>query len=176
MPSKTRQQKHASAPATPPTRTDPIAPAEHRKRRRARIDLKPITAAADPPALISAKPAKPINAAKAAKLATTTPLADKRPTTRAKLSALDAAAQVLAALTGEEAKLGITAQDLINRLARQKLWISPGGKTPQATLYAAMVREIAAKGSSARFRKVSKGHFAAPTTARNSATSRKGSA
>lgn len=76
------------------------------------------------------------------------------------MSALDAAAQILTGLTGDEAKQGITAQDLTERMAKQKLWISPGGKTPQATLYAAMVREMKARGTAARFRKVSKGHFA----------------
>ena len=45
-------------------------------------------------------------------------------------------------------------------LAAQGLWTSPGGKTPHATLYAAMLREITAKGSQARFKKVERGQFA----------------
>ncbi|MBL9147340.1 MAG: restriction endonuclease, partial [Phycisphaerae bacterium] len=34
------------------------------------------------------------------------------------------------------------------------------GKTPHATLYAAMIREIAAKGKDARFKKSDRGLFA----------------
>ena len=44
------------------------------------------------------------------------------------------------------------------------LWTSPvwgGGKTPEATLYAAIVREIAAKGTAARFKKHERGVFVA---------------
>ena len=37
---------------------------------------------------------------------------------------------------------------------------SPGGKTPAATLYSAMLREIATKGDQARFTKTGRGHFA----------------
>jgi len=39
-------------------------------------------------------------------------------------------------------------------------WKSPGGKTPHATVYSAIIREIAAKGSEARFRKTDRGKFA----------------
>ncbi len=40
------------------------------------------------------------------------------------------------------------------------LWTT-SGKTPAATIYAAMLREIAAKGAGSRFRKVRRGLFAA---------------
>jgi hypothetical protein len=43
----------------------------------------------------------------------------------------------------------------------QGLWTSPGGKTPEATLYAAIIREIAAKGTAARFKKHERGVFVA---------------
>lgn len=72
-----------------------------------------------------------------------------------RISALDAAAQVLAA-----SKEPMRAKDLIAAMAEKCLWSSPNGKTPEATLYAAMIREIAAKGSEARFRKVERGLFA----------------
>lgn len=36
---------------------------------------------------------------------------------------------------------------------------SPGGKTPHATLYAAILREITVKGKDARFQKTERGHF-----------------
>ncbi len=73
-----------------------------------------------------------------------------------RMSALDAAAQVLA-----KAKKPMNVKELIEVMAAAGLWTSPGGKTPQATLYAAMFREITAKGKEARFRKVERGTFEA---------------
>ena len=73
-----------------------------------------------------------------------------------RVSALDAAAQVLAG-----SKEPLTSQDLIKAMAEQKLWTSPGGKTPHATLYAAIIREISTKGKDARFKKVDRGMFTA---------------
>lgn len=71
-----------------------------------------------------------------------------------KVSALDAAAQVLAS-----SDKPMQAQELITAMAEKGLWTSPGGKTPHATLYAAMVREIGTKGKEARFKKVERGMF-----------------
>jgi HB1, ASXL, restriction endonuclease HTH domain len=73
-----------------------------------------------------------------------------------KLSALDAAAQVLAV-----SKEPMNAKEMIDAMAAKKLWTSPGGKTPHATLYSAILREIATKGKGARFKKTDRGHFAA---------------
>jgi len=73
-----------------------------------------------------------------------------------KLSALDAAAKVLAA-----AEEPMNAKELIEAMAKKKLWTSPGGKTPWATLYSAITREIAKKGKDARFKKTERGKFAA---------------
>jgi hypothetical protein len=39
------------------------------------------------------------------------------------------------------------------------VWSSPGGATPDATLYASILREISAKEKDARFRKTERGHF-----------------
>ena len=39
-------------------------------------------------------------------------------------------------------------------------WTSPGGKTPSATLYSAILREVATKGPDARFVKTQRGQFA----------------
>ena len=77
--------------------------------------------------------------------------AEKKPK---RVSALDAAAQVLA-----RADKPMGAQDLITAMAEKGLWTSPGGKTPHATLYAAMVREIGTRGKEARFKKVERGLF-----------------
>ena len=52
------------------------------------------------------------------------------------------------------------AQELIAAMAEQGLWQSPAGKTPHATLYAAMMREARDKGTAARFKKVDRGMFA----------------
>lgn len=84
-----------------------------------------------------------------------TPPKAKTPT---RLSALDAAAQLLAAI-----KKPMRAAELIDLMAAKNLWKSPNGKTPSATLSAAITREIAAKGKNARFQKVDRGMFMART-------------
>ena len=71
-----------------------------------------------------------------------------------KTSALNAAAKVLA---GADA---MTTKEMIEAMAEQKLWSSPGGKTPDRTLYSAILREIATKGKDARFKKTERGKFA----------------
>ncbi len=71
-----------------------------------------------------------------------------------RLSAIDAAAQVLAG-----SKVPMRAKEMIAAMEAKGLWKSPGGKTPEATLYAAIIREIAAKGKDARFKKHERGVF-----------------
>ncbi|MEW6199781.1 MAG: winged helix-turn-helix domain-containing protein [Planctomycetota bacterium] len=71
-----------------------------------------------------------------------------------RVSALDAAAQVLA-----DSDQPLRAKEMIEAMAERGLWSSPNGKTPEATLYAAILREISTKGSEARFRKVERGQF-----------------
>ncbi|HEX5033381.1 MAG TPA: HTH domain-containing protein [bacterium] len=73
-----------------------------------------------------------------------------------RVSALDAAAQVVSA-----SKEPMNAKEMIEAMAAKKLWTSPGGKTPHATLFSALIREIAAKGKDARFVKTERGKFAA---------------
>ena len=164
---RTSVQTAAAASGTAPnsdpdprtaTGTAPESKPALRKRRKARIDIDRVPVAKPKQSFKSAS-----KAAKPAAPKPTKPAAPSRgkhqPSTR--LSALDAAAQVLAGLSKAEARDGITAPDLIERMAKAKLWTSPGGKTPAATLYAAMVREIARNGSASRFVRVSPGHFAA---------------
>jgi hypothetical protein len=74
---------------------------------------------------------------------------DKKP------SALDAAAKVLGE-TGQP----MNCPELIEAMAAKGYWTSPGGKTPQATLYSAIAREITAKGAQSRFVKAERGKFA----------------
>jgi len=71
-----------------------------------------------------------------------------------RVSALDAAAQVLA-----DAGQPMRTKEMIAAMAERGLWSSPNGKTPEATLYAAILREINVKGANARFRKVDRGQF-----------------
>ena len=68
---------------------------------------------------------------------------------------LDAAAIAL-----EDAGRPLNCSDLILIMVQSKLWKSPNGKTPEATLYAAITREIKNKGDAARFYKVGRGLFA----------------
>ena len=75
-----------------------------------------------------------------------------------KLSALDAAAKLLAE-TGQP----MNCQEMINGMAEKGYWISPGGQTPHATLYSAILRELKTKDAEARFRKTERGNFAANT-------------
>jgi len=68
-------------------------------------------------------------------------------------SGLDAAAQVLG-----ETKEPLGAKEMVERMLAKGLWQTKG-KTPAATIYAAIIREIAAKGNDSRFRKVDRGKF-----------------
>ncbi len=73
-----------------------------------------------------------------------------------RMSAIDAAAKVLI-----DAGTAMNCQELIAAMSEKKLWTSPGGKTPHATLYSAILREIATNGKDARFTKTERGKFAA---------------
>jgi len=97
----------------------------------------------------SAKPGRTGKTAAKAKITKATkPAQERRP------SGLDLAAKVLAA-----SKEPLAARTIAER-AIAAGW-KTSGKTPHATLYAAIIREIAAKGSSARFKKTDRGLFTA---------------
>ena len=72
-----------------------------------------------------------------------------------KLSALNAAARVLSE-TGQ----AMSCQEMITAMTAKGYWTSPGGQTPEATLYSAVIREIAKKGAESRFKKTERGKFA----------------
>jgi hypothetical protein len=76
-----------------------------------------------------------------------------------KMSAIDAAAAVL-----KVAGTAMNAKELIEAMSAQGFWSSPGGKTPHATLYSAILREINLKGPEARFQKTERGKFALAET------------
>ncbi len=66
---------------------------------------------------------------------------------------LEAAAEVL-----RRTVRPMTAGEIVRLVLATRLW-ETSGKTPQATLYAALIREIARKGEAARFVKVGRGQF-----------------
>jgi len=107
------------------------------------------------------KPARKSTAKKAAtKKATAKPAAKKTAGAKAdtkpkRLSAIDAAAKVLA-----ESKQPMSARQMIEAMAAKKYWTSPGGKTPWATLYSAIARSINKQGKESRFKKAERGKFA----------------
>jgi short subunit dehydrogenase-like uncharacterized protein len=105
--------------------------------------------AAEKPEATPKADAKP----KAGKNAKTKPEAGDK-----KLSAINAACKVLA-----DSGKAMNTQELIAAMTEKGLWTSPGGLTPHATLYSAILRELKAKGAESRFRKVEKGKFAAKT-------------
>jgi hypothetical protein len=72
-----------------------------------------------------------------------------------KLSQLDAAALVL-----KQAGEPLNTKALVERMTKRKLWVSPKGATPWATLHAAISKEIRLKGTESRFRKADRGLFA----------------
>jgi hypothetical protein len=73
-----------------------------------------------------------------------------------KLSMMAAALQVL-----RDRKVAMTCPELIDVMATEDLWTSPGGKTPANTLYAAISRDIKEKGDASAFRKAERGRFEA---------------
>jgi hypothetical protein len=79
-----------------------------------------------------------------------------KPARSERTSLLDAAATVLA-----DAPEPMDCKSMVERVLERGLW-SPGrgGKTPHATLYSAILREIGKKGSDARFTKTDRGRFA----------------
>ena len=93
--------------------------------------------------------------------AATQPKAKKKQAAQAEvpakgMSALDAAAKVL-----QEAGEAMNAKQMIEAMSTKGYWTSPGGKTPHATLYSAILREIAAKTDGCRFKKTERGKFVA---------------
>ncbi|MGH7143916.1 MAG: winged helix-turn-helix domain-containing protein [Planctomycetota bacterium] len=112
------------------------------------------------PAADVATPAPEVKEGKAAKgaKADKAPKAKRDGTPRLRddgtYSVLDAAHKVLT-----EAGTPLDAQTICERALAEGYW-KTGGKTPQATIYAAIIREIAAKGAESRFKKVDRGQFA----------------
>ena len=71
-----------------------------------------------------------------------------------RLSQLDAAVKVL-----RESGQPMSTKDMVETMGAKGYWSSPGGRTPEATLYSAILREVKNKGSEARFLKTERGRF-----------------
>ena len=99
------------------------------------------------------KAPKATKTAKAPRARKTKPAGEAKPK---KLSAIDAAAQLLAG-----SKEPMNTRQMIEAMAAKGLWTSPGGKTPHATLYSAILREINEKGKDSRFTKTERRKFTA---------------
>lgn len=70
------------------------------------------------------------------------------------MSLLAAAAAVLA-----DATVPLNVRQILDQITERGLWSSPKGKTPSATLAAAILRECKAKGDAARFEKAERGKY-----------------
>jgi len=161
-----------------------ISPAQTEKARKAAIaeiqqrldapavagDVPPTPAAAQGAVVAKAgspTPPKPTSGGKgkkAAKAPAKTPKAAKepkapkaaKPKKERPMSGLDAAARVLA-----DAKKPMRVSEMVEAMEKKGLWKSKAGKTPEATIYAAIIREIAGKGGESRFEKKDRGLFIA---------------
>lgn len=75
------------------------------------------------------------------------------------MSQLDAAARVLQETGGT-----MNAKQMVEAMAERGYWRSPGGKTPHATLYSAILRELQTRGDGSRFFKTERGQFSLRNT------------
>jgi hypothetical protein len=130
-------------PAETPAEPDVAEPS-------AQTPVEPMAAepTAESSASVSPKPAVETTAATADSSSEPAAPAQKR-------SALDAAAKVL----GETGQ-AMNCAELIAAMVARGYWSSPKGRTPAATLYSALLRELQTKGEHARFVKVQRGKFA----------------
>ena len=123
-------------------------------RRRCIMATKKTTGTAKTKKSTKAAAAPPVEQTEAAPAPAKTKGKKAKEPKAKKTSALDAAARVL-----EEAGQPMTCPEMIEAMAAKGYWTSPGGATPAATLYSAILREINAKGKEARFVKTERGKF-----------------
>lgn len=103
-------------------------------------------------ALATAKPAKARKApARKAKLAPAPAPAPVEPAPAAPARRMSLVGAAVVILRAHQYELPV--RDIMRRITESGLWSSPAGKTPEQTLYSAIIREIAAKGTNARFRR-----------------------
>jgi len=114
------------------------------RRLKSPDGLRVETAEGEAPAPAKAAPAR--NAAKAPSPKAVPPKG---------IGLLSAAAAVL-----ERSDAPMSVKAMIEEAKSQGLWTPGGGKTPEQTLYSAIIREIKDKGDRSRFRKEGRGLFA----------------
>ena len=104
----------------------------------------------------TATPKAAAKAAKAAAKATpkAAPKTEAAAVPKKGLSLLNAAATVL-----ERSGEAMPVRAMIEEAKASGLWTPTGGKTPEQTLYSAIIREIKDKGGASRFRKDGRGRF-----------------
>lgn len=152
---KTTTTKASAKPAKAAKRTK----ASDAERKAAVAQAQATDAAANakavnPDVVPLAEAMKPTKAAKGSKAKTPkTPKAPKAVKAK-KTSGLDAAAQVLT-----NAGQPMRCKDMVETMLAKGMW-KTDGKTPAATIYAAILREIQTKGGEARFKKTDRGMFA----------------
>ena len=145
-------RKVSNAGATPPPAPNDAAPSV----AHVASDVGPGAKTAEVPTQEAA--AKPTRRGRTSAKTATPPKAPKapkpvKPTKPKRLSGLDAAALVLS-----EAKTPMSVTEVFKVIEERGLWRTDG-KTPTATLYAAIIREIRAKKQDARFKKTDRGRF-----------------
>ena len=152
----------AETPATPPETAQEPPTAETPAPEPSTVEAAPeapvSAAGADPAPLASASNEAVEAAATEARQTVARPKRPRKSSAEPKvkkLSALDAAAQVLA-----EVGQPMGCREMIAVMAEKGYWTSPGGQTPVATLYSALLREITTQGAQGRFVKAGRGKFA----------------
>lgn len=138
-----------------------ITAAKATTKRNTRAAAKPATPKAE---AAKARPAKaaagPAAKAEEAKKEATATAAKPVAKAKSRLSLLSAAA-VLA-----ESDEPLNCKRMIELAKERGLWSPGAGKTPEQTLYSAIMREVRDKGDAARFRKSPlRGHYLAPASA-----------
>jgi hypothetical protein len=112
----------------------------------------------------TSKTAKPAGAAKSKEKTPRKAAVEKTRSTEPKKAALDSATKKMSAIDAAAKVLGeasgaMNCQEMIKAMGDKGYWASPGGKTPAATLYSAILRELQTKGDDARFKKTERGKF-----------------
>ncbi len=59
----------------------------------------------------------------------------------------------------QESGKEMNVKEILEAVISKGYWKLPEGKTPHATIYSSIIREIAAKGKDSRFRKSERGKF-----------------
>jgi len=144
-------EQDSSGKGTEQKKPKPTREVPHNGVKGGRVDRPGSGGASDRPAALNAARATvgPTNARSAKATKTGSEANPKR------LGGLDIAAKVLAG-----AGKPMSCKEIVGEMLTRKLWTTTG-KTPEATIYAAIIREISAKGNTARFKKSARGQFEA---------------